>query len=177
MDMKRSTTLAALITITIALPLILLQSYFFVKNEEPLYIWDSKAYWITWQQFASLLPANPLLWWQQNINGIESNDYNPLPVSLLFPFYFLPLASRYAYILALTVCYLLPAVLLVQLTLQRFAGYQSRAWLVFITLAAQLRPLLEANPARPARHRRAHPHPLRRHLRAQPRPRQKIRLA
>jgi hypothetical protein len=127
---------AALLTLVIALPLILLQGYLFVANEEKVYIWDSKAYWITWQQFSALSLTHTYRWLHETIGGIEANDYNPLAVSLLFPFYYLPLASRYAYILALTVCYLLPAVLLVQLTLQRFAVYQSRAWVVFIAIAA-----------------------------------------
>jgi hypothetical protein len=133
-NFKDSLTTIIGLTICIALPVILLQGYVFVHAEQPLYIWDSKAYWMTWEHFGRLALKMPFRWLHETIGGIEANDYNPLPVSLLFPFYYLPLSSRYAYILGLTLCYLLPVVVLVQLTMQRFAGYQSRGWVLFIAL-------------------------------------------
>jgi len=61
----------------------------YVKQEHPVYIWDKAL-----------------------LEGIRTNDYNPLPAVLLFPFYCLFGGARPAYISALILLYLYPVGLL-----------------------------------------------------------------
>ena len=90
----------------------ILVSYTYVSGEDPIYYWDFKGYWSQFSYFGSLLNDNILSWGYTNLEELRSSDYNPSPVSILFPAYEIFGGGRVSYISALAVTYLVPASLI-----------------------------------------------------------------
>jgi hypothetical protein len=59
----------------------------YVSRELPIYTWDSKGYWVMFMDYGALLCKAPLHGLNAVLEGVRTNDYNPLPAALLLPFY------------------------------------------------------------------------------------------
>lgn len=140
--MKSLSGIGALLVL--ALIFIIFQVFFYLQNEQPVYYWDFKGYWMMWQEYAQLVRHDFPAWLQKIGEAVRHNDYNPLSIVLLFPFSFLPFSARANYLLATSICYLLPVSLLIATVFQRFQGFQSRVWSVCIFLFALTYPLFWA---------------------------------
>ncbi|TKI05756.1 hypothetical protein [Martelella alba] len=97
-----------------------------------------------------MLTKHIFTWLEQNEHEIRGSDYNPLPVSLLFPFYLLLGAGRLSYILGLTLVYLSLVCLLLSGLMKRV--YDNNRFIAcFCMMAAALyvpfwRPSLRGYP-------------------------------
>jgi len=124
----------------------------FVGLEHPIYYWDYVGYYNVWYNLSSLQSDSITLWFKLIIDSIEASEYNLLPVAFLFPFYYLPLYSRTAYILAVSIFYLIPVTLLLTLLFKRTLSCQSpHLWSFFIfifalTFTPLWSPSLRGNP-------------------------------
>ena len=140
-DPKIKLLLSIAVVLLFALVFICLQVFFYLKSEQPIYYWDYKSYWMMWQEYALLLSQDFGVWLKQIVHAVRYNDYNPLSIALLFPFHFLPFSARANYLLATSICYLLPVSLLVATVFRRFQGFQSGYWFISILLLAVTYPL------------------------------------
>ncbi|MBM9400323.1 hypothetical protein JUN65_01785 [Gluconacetobacter azotocaptans] len=139
------------LTILIALPIILFQVFQYMEVENPIYIWDYKAYWLTWENFSQMAVHAPWHWVKANLASINGSDYNTSPISVLFPFYFIGIGSRLEYVLGLSMFYLLPIVYLTAAIFDRLKPGQSRLWQGVIVLATTAyapfwKPILRGYP-------------------------------
>ncbi|WP_227699792.1 hypothetical protein [Raoultella ornithinolytica] len=82
--------------------------YSFVASENQAYTWDSRFYWVVWNEYTDLLQGSFSQWLASIKSSVYSADYNPLPVIALIPFNYLPIGNREAYILGVYILYLLP---------------------------------------------------------------------
>ncbi|WP_213991134.1 hypothetical protein [Sodalis sp. dw_96] len=85
---------------------ILVNTWIYIAGEQLVYVWDFHGYWSIWQKYGEMFSHHFFQWLNENEHNIRGNDYNPLPVSLLFPFYVVLGDSRFAYILGLSLVYL-----------------------------------------------------------------------
>ena len=92
---------------------ILIFTYFYVRNESPIYIFDYSGYFENFKLMGELLVTNIKEFLNTLIVSIRSMDYNYSSVVLLMPFYYLFGNSRLVYIEALTIVYLFPSILLI----------------------------------------------------------------
>ena len=81
--------------------------YSFVASENQAYTWDSRFYWVVWNEYTGLLHDSFSQWLASIKYSVYSADYNPLPVIALIPFNYLPIGNREAYILGVYILYLL----------------------------------------------------------------------
>lgn len=126
-----------LFLILILLLIVFAQVLTFIKAEQHIYFWDSKGYWMTWQNLSSQLLTSPISEWFTAIySSINNDDYNVLPNVLLTPFYYLPIENRLAFILGISLCYFIPTVLLLVAVFKHIEGFQSYLWLICITILA-----------------------------------------
>lgn len=86
---------------------------YYVSHEQNVYLWDYKYYWKVWEHFSKLLANDPYRWFAEIKAQVKSADYNPLPIIILFPFYYVIKESRLAYVLALSLFYLIPLVFII----------------------------------------------------------------
>lgn len=82
--------------------------YSFVTSENQAYTWDSRFYWVVWNEYTGLLRDSFIQWLGSIRSSVYSTDYNPLPIISLIPFNYLPIGNREAYILGVYILYLLP---------------------------------------------------------------------
>lgn len=82
--------------------------YSFVASENQAYTWDSRFYWVVWNEYTGLLRDSFSQWLGSIRSSVYSTDYNPLPIISLIPFNYLPIGNREAYILGVYILYLLP---------------------------------------------------------------------
>lgn len=82
--------------------------YSFVASENQAYTWDSRFYWVVWNEYTGLLHDSFSQWLGNIKSSVYSTDYNPLPIISLIPFNYLPIGNREAYILGVYILYLLP---------------------------------------------------------------------
>ena len=82
--------------------------YSFVASENQAYTWDSRFYWVVWNEYTGLLHDSFSQWLASIKYSVYSADYNPLPVIALIPFNYLPIGNREAYILGVYILYFLP---------------------------------------------------------------------
>lgn len=82
--------------------------YSFVASENQAYTWDSRFYWVVWNEYTGLLHDSFIQWLGSISSSVYSADYNPLPIIALIPFNYLPIGNREAYILGVYILYLLP---------------------------------------------------------------------
>lgn len=129
---------------------IIVNCWVYVAGEDMVYIWDYRGYWTTWQQFSSLLPEHLLTWLGRNEHAIRSSDYNPMPVSLLFPFYMILGAGRFAYILALALVYISLSALLLACLMRSVFRQGERVFVLTLLLSVMFvpfwRPTLRGYP-------------------------------
>ncbi len=148
--MKKYFTAKELMVFFVLGMFIIANCWIYVSGEDNVYLWDYRGYWTTWQQYGSLLPRHLLQWLGRNEHGIRSSDYNPFPVSLLFPFYLLLGAGRFAYIVGLALVYLgITTVLLAVLLRKAFDNSQRLfvlALLVAVVFVPFWRPTLRGFP-------------------------------
>ncbi|HCT2124012.1 TPA: hypothetical protein OTQ61_003178 [Citrobacter koseri] len=121
------------ISFVIVLVLALLNVHVFMGNEQSVYFWDSKNFWMQWMRYADLLFQSPLDWGVSVYTTVTKDDYNALSTALLFPFKFLPIDSRSAYIYAITITYLIPVILLATFILLKI--FESKSPFYVITTA------------------------------------------
>jgi len=106
----------------------------YVGLEHPIYYWDYKGYFYSWIYSSQLMQLSPKSWLESLFHSINSSDYNILPIAFLFIFYNLPLDHRTSYILAISLCYLTPVILLLIFIFKQFEEYKSYWWLSFIAI-------------------------------------------
>ncbi|WBW60473.1 hypothetical protein [Klebsiella electrica] len=82
--------------------------YSFVASENQAYTWDSRFYWVVWNEYTGLLHDSFSQWLGNIKYSVYSTDYNSLPIIALIPFNYLPIGNREAYILGVYILYLLP---------------------------------------------------------------------
>jgi len=141
-----------LIVLLVSLLFIYFHVIIFVGLEHPVYYWDYVGYYNVWYNLSSIQSDSTALWFKLIIDSMKGNEYNLLPIAFLFPFYYLPLYTRTAYILAVSICYLIPVTLLLTLLFKRALSCQSPyLWLFFIFIFALTftpfwSPSLRGNP-------------------------------
>jgi|GEM_PF-793606 len=109
----------------------------YVDLEQPIYYWDYSNYSNRWQYLSQLQEYSTVDWFKYILYSVRTSDYNASPVAFLFPFYHFPLDnSRTAFILAISICYLTPVILLLTLLFKQIKGYQSYFWLSCIFIFA-----------------------------------------
>jgi len=86
--------------------------YMYVKNEAPIYIYDYSGYHETYKNFSKLLKDSPKQFRKEVIESIKNLDYNCTPIILLIPSYFRFNGSRFGYIFACCIMYVVPTILL-----------------------------------------------------------------
>lgn len=118
------------ISFVIVLVLALLNVHVFMGNEQSVYFWDSKNFWMQWMRYADLLFQSPLDWGMSVYTTVTKDDYNALSTALLFPFKFLPIDSRSAYIYAITITYLIPVILLATFILLKIFENKSAFYVI-----------------------------------------------
>jgi hypothetical protein len=115
----RSDRLSALVRDAVFLfialaPATVLLAVFFVRREDPVYVWDFRFYWTVFQHYGELI-ASGAPWRAEALASISADDYNPAAAILLAPLYTVLGGSREIYVSALATLYLLPAALLAAL--------------------------------------------------------------
>lgn len=124
---------------------------YYVSHEQNVYLWDYKYYWKVWEHFSKLLANDPQQWFAEIKAQVKSADYNPLPIVTLFPFYYAIRESRLAYILALSLFYLIPLVFIINFFVRKAFSLKG-AWstlfiiTVCITFTAFWKPTLRGLP-------------------------------
>jgi hypothetical protein len=103
----------------------------YVSRELPIYTWDSKGYWVMFMDYGALLCKAPLHGLNVVLDGVRTNDYNPLPAVLLLPFYLFFGGGRAAYISGLVLFYLFPACLLALYLFKKIVPIAGRSGLWF----------------------------------------------
>src|SRR5476649_213922 len=119
---------------------IAVNTYFYISGDDLVYVWDYKGYWVTWQEYGGLITNNFFHWLQANEHNIRSNDYNPLPVSLLFPFYLILGAGRFSYILGLVLVYLSAVCIIISLFFKRLYSNNFQITLLALILSVMYVP-------------------------------------
>lgn len=84
----------------------------YVKNEDPVYIFDYSGYYELYKTVSQLFIDNKHLYLSEIISSIRNLDYNFSPVILLLPFYYMFKTSRVGYILGLGILYVIPTIML-----------------------------------------------------------------
>lgn len=92
---------------------------YYVAQERYVYYWDWSGYWVMYRDVTAALAQHPVATLGSLIGSIRRDDYNPLSVLPLVPSGWLFGTGRLPYILAITNLYLLPAVLVMGLLVQR----------------------------------------------------------
>jgi hypothetical protein len=113
---------------------------YYVAQERYIYYWDWSHYWLWYRDLTTSLAQQPMVTLSALIDSVRQDDYNRLPVLPLVPWGWLFGTNRLSYILAITNVYLLPAVFVMGLLVQRlFRPYCSRRpFLPFVLTAASL---------------------------------------
>lgn len=91
------------------LPLVIIFCLKYIEFEDPVYLWDFRAYWMQFQQYGALISEGGA-WFRPVLGSIRNDDYNASPVILLYPFYYFFGGNRESYVIAIALFYLLPAV-------------------------------------------------------------------
>ncbi len=104
-----------IIYLSVAVIICLLTSYFYTSTENDIYSFDFLAYWKMYSDYSSLLFSDPLLYLSKTYKEVYSQDYNPLASSIIAPVYYVFGGSRFVYISAVAICYLIPVSYLVYL--------------------------------------------------------------
>lgn len=104
-----------IIYLSVAVIICLLTSYFYTSTENDIYSFDFLAYWKMYSDYSSLLFSDPLLYLAKTYKEVYSQDYNPLASSIIAPVYYVFGGSRFVYISAVAICYLIPVSYLVYL--------------------------------------------------------------
>lgn len=125
---------AYLLSFLLVVTLSMLNVHVFMGNEQSVYFWDSKNFWMQWIRYADLLFKSPLDWATSVYTTVTKDDYNALSTALLFPFKFLPIDSRSAYIYSITIVYLIPVVMLALLISVKVFDNKSFFYTVAISL-------------------------------------------
>lgn len=86
--------------------------YMYVKNEAPIYIFDYSGYHETYKNYSKLLQDSPEQFKKEAIESIRNLDYNCTPIILILPFYLRFAGSRFGYIFACCLMYVVPTILL-----------------------------------------------------------------
>lgn len=104
-DIKRMKSFLIYFAISFAL---IVFCYGYVASEHPVYTWDSRYYWVVWNDYFELLNTSFSDWIKSIGASIYSSDYNALPIAFLMPFHYLPIGNRESYILGIYILYMLP---------------------------------------------------------------------
>ncbi|MGK3224422.1 hypothetical protein ACCW94_04940 [Enterobacter soli] len=94
--------------LTGAVIICLLTSYFYTSTENDIYSFDFLAYWKMYSDYSSLLFNDPLLYISKTFHEVYSQDYNPLASTIIAPVYYVFGSSRFVFISAIAICYLIP---------------------------------------------------------------------
>lgn len=100
-----------IVTITV-LSFIFIFSFNYVSRENHIYFWDYGYYYSVWTNLGGLLLSNFAELLKSVFRSIYYNDYNYSSILPLLPFYWLPLETRFSYILAICLVYFFPLIIL-----------------------------------------------------------------
>lgn len=116
---------------------------YYVTQERTIYFWDWSHYWLRYRELTASLAQHPTATLGSLLSSVRRDDYNLLPVLPLVPVGWLFGTGRLPYILAITNIYLLPAILVMGLLVQRLfrPGIPRRSFAPFVLTVASL-PLL-----------------------------------
>lgn len=79
----------------------------YLQHEDPAYLWDWGGYYNMYEDFGAMIRRHDA-WFSRLLATIRSDDYNLFPISFLAPFSLLFQSSRFGYICAVSLFYLLP---------------------------------------------------------------------
>jgi len=113
----------------------------YVSLEQPIYYWDYSNYYNLWLHSSRLQEYSTGDWLKYILISVRHSDYNVLPVAFLFPFYHFPLDNRVAFILAISICYLTPVILLLTFLFKQITDCQSYLWLSCISIFSITHPI------------------------------------
>ena len=85
-------------------------TYKYVKNEAPIYVFDYSGYQGQYELYAEKLLISPSKFLKDTISSVRNADYNCTPILLCIPFYFVFNTSRFGYILAISLLYVVPTI-------------------------------------------------------------------
>ena len=124
--------------------------YIYVSSEHPVYTWDSRFYWVVWNEYFDLLDG-PLLTWLKSVGStIYSDDYNALPIIFLLPFHYLPIGNRESYIIGIYILYMIPfsylAMHLFWIACKFDSKYRPAVFALFASFVTFLAPSLRGYP-------------------------------
>ncbi|PJR58180.1 hypothetical protein CWM52_25175 [Raoultella sp. T31] len=124
--------------------------YSFVASENQAYTWDSRFYWVVWNEYTGLLHDSFSQWLGNIKSSVYSTDYNPLPIIALIPFNYLPTGNREAYILGVYILYLLPFAYIAMRLFTSAAGldkkYQPYVFIFIASFIPFVTPTLRGYP-------------------------------
>lgn len=87
-------------------------TFFFLRNESSLYPCDFVDQNLYYYDFGSLLISNPIEFFKQFFSSIYSQNRNPFLNIFLFPFYFIFKESRFGFVLAIEIMFMIPVMVL-----------------------------------------------------------------
>ena len=134
------TRFGCVITAILTIPVIVMFCVWYVGTETPAYVWDYGGYWQIFQVYNGLIASGTPDWPSQIISAIWNSDYNPSAVIPLYPFYRLAGGGRTAYIIAIAVLYLLPAVIIATTVAARALKVTAAEWYVTFLVALTYLP-------------------------------------
>lgn len=124
--------------------------YSFVASENQAYTWDSRFYWVVWNEYTVLLQDSFRQWIGSIASSVYSADYNSLPIIALIPFNYLPIGNREAYILGVYILYLLPFAYIAMRLFADAAGidkkYRIYVFVFFASFIPFITPTLRGYP-------------------------------
>lgn len=147
----RNESFNKLIYLTMALVICLMTSYFYTSTENDIYSFDFLAYWKMYADYSSMLFDDPVRYLSKTLHEVYSQDYNPLASSIIAPIYFIFGGSRFIFISAIAVCYLIPVSYLTYLIVRDATNIRSNATfavclLISVSFVGYWKPILRGYP-------------------------------
>lgn len=109
---ERLIVLKLAIAALLSIPMLIAFCLHYVHIEDPVYVWDYRGYWVQFQEYGSQISRGSADWHLRLVGAIRDNDYNPSAAIPLFPFYYWFGGGRESYIIAVSLLYLLPTVVI-----------------------------------------------------------------
>ncbi len=100
-------------------------TFLYLKNESPIYACDLFDQNLFYYDFGNLLLNNPQEFFKEFFYSIYSLNRNPFLNVFLLPFFFIFRESRFGYILAVEIMFMLPAMYLILNLVKKYFIYES----------------------------------------------------
>jgi hypothetical protein len=94
----------------------------YVSVEHPAYSFDYGGYWEIFKRVGTLISNGSAGWASDFLTQIRNSDYNPAPVLPLYPSYLILGDERSSYLVAISLVYLLPTVVIAAALMLRSTG-------------------------------------------------------